>query len=87
MPQMRITSEAHEAAIAAQMGAMTLIERFSLLVKRGARQEEDCKAAYMRGVTDLLDAIRHASDGDPAYATVEQAEAEAERLLSGNGGR
>ena len=80
MPQMRITSEAHEAAMAAPRGAMTLIERFSLLIKRGARQEEDCRAAYMRGVIDLLDAVRHASDGGPAYATMEQIEAEAERL-------
>jgi hypothetical protein len=77
---MRITSEAQEAAMAAPLGAMTLIERFSLLVKRGARQEEDCKAAYMRGVIDLLDAVRHASDGDPAYAMTERVEAEAERL-------
>ena len=80
MPQMRITGEAHEAAMAAPMGAMTLIGRFSLLIMRGARQEEDCKAAYIRGVIDLLDTIRHASGGDPAYAMVEQAEAEAERL-------
>jgi hypothetical protein len=34
----------------------------------------------MRGVIDLLDAVRHASDGDPAYAMMEQVEAEAERL-------
>jgi hypothetical protein len=77
---MRITGEAHEAAMAAPMGAMTLIERFSLLIMRGVRQEEDCRAAYMRGVIDLLDAIRHASDGDPAYSMMERAEAEAERL-------
>jgi hypothetical protein len=77
---MRITDEASAAALAAPMGAMTLIERFSLLIMRGTRQEEDCKAAYIRGVIDLLDTIRHASGGDPAYAMVEQAEAEAERL-------
>jgi len=77
---MRITDQAHEAAMAAPLGAMTLIERFSLLIKRGAQQEEDCRAAYMRGVIDLLDAVRHASDGDPAYAMMEQVEVEAERL-------
>jgi len=80
MPQMRITDAAHAAAMAAPLGAMTLIERFSLLVKRGARQEEADRAAYMRGVIDLLDAVRHASDGDPAYAMMERVEVEAERL-------
>jgi len=55
---MRITGEAHEAAMAAPLGAMTLIERFSLLVKRGVRQEEDCRAAYMRGVIDLVDRLK-----------------------------
>ena len=76
----RIDDEAHLAGLAAPLPAVTKCERFSLLIKRGVRQEEDCKAAYMRGVIDLLDAIRHASDGDPAYATMEQVEVEAERL-------
>lgn len=57
MPQMRITSEAHEAAMAAPMGAMTLIERFSLLVKRGARQEEEAYKAYVLGVIDMQAAL------------------------------
>ena len=57
MPQMRITSEAHEAAMAAPMGAMTLIERFSLLVKRGARQEEEAYKAYVLGVIDMHAAL------------------------------
>lgn len=76
----RIDEAAHQAGLAAPLPAVTKSERFSLLVKRGVRQEEDCRAAYMRGVIDLLDAIRHASDGDPAYAMMEQVEAEAERL-------
>lgn len=58
MPQMRITDAAHEAAMAAPLGAMTLIERFSLLVKRGVRQEEADRAAYMRGVIDLMDRLK-----------------------------
>ena len=80
MPQVRITDAALEKGLAVPMGAMTLIERFSLLIMRGARQEEDCRAAYIRGVIDLLDAVRYASGGDPAYSMVEQVEAEAERL-------
>jgi hypothetical protein len=80
MPQVRIDDAAFEKALAVPMGAMSKNERFSLLIMRGVRQEEDCKAAYIRGVIDLLDTIRHASGGDPAYAMVEQAEAEAERL-------
>jgi len=76
----RIDDDAHLAGLAAPLPAVTKAERFSLLIKRGVRQEEDCRAAYMRGVIDLLDAVRHASDGDPAYAMMEQVEVEAERL-------
>jgi hypothetical protein len=57
MPQMRITSEAHEAAMAAPMGAMTLIERFSLLIMRGTRQEEEAYKAYVLGVIDMKAAL------------------------------
>lgn len=57
MPQMRITSEAHEAAMAAPMGAMTLIERFSLLIMRGTRQEEEAYKAYVLGVIDMQAAL------------------------------
>jgi len=54
---MRITGEAHEAAMAAPLGAMTLIERFSLLVKRGVMQPQDCHRHYVLGVIDMQDAL------------------------------
>jgi hypothetical protein len=80
MPQVRISEPAHEAGLNAPMAASTLMERFSLLILRGVGRDEECRKAYMLGVIDLLDAVRHASDGDPAYAMMEQVEAEAERL-------
>ena len=80
MPQVRITDEAHKAGLNAPMAASTLIERFSLLILRGVKRDEECRKAYVFGVIDLLDAIRSASDGDPAYTMMERVEAEAERL-------
>ena len=57
MPQVRIDDAAHEAAIAAPLGAMTLIERFSLLIKRGVLQPQDCYRHYVLGVIDMQDAL------------------------------
>jgi len=54
----RIDEEAHLAGLAAPLPAVTKGERFSLLIKRGVRQEEADRAAYMRGVIDLMDRLK-----------------------------
>ena len=53
----RIDDEAHAAGLAAPLQALTKAERFSLLIKRGARQEEECRKHYGVGVIDMQDAL------------------------------
>ena len=57
MPQVRITDEAHKAGLNAPMAASTLIERFSLLILRGVKRDEECRKAYVLGVIDMQAAL------------------------------
>ena len=57
MPQVRITDAAFEKGLAVPMGAMSKSERFSLLIMRGARQEEEAYKAYVLGVIDMQVAL------------------------------
>lgn len=54
----RIDEAAHLAGLAAPLPAVTKSERFSLLIKRGVRQEEECRKAYVTGVIDLMDRLK-----------------------------
>jgi len=57
MPQVRITDDAFEKGLAVPMGEMTKSERFSLLILRGAGQEEQCHKHYLLGAIDLKDRL------------------------------